>query len=73
MPTENSDSLNITSLKFRDDSLSSPFQGVQFGVVGLYSSISAGLLFSSSLPVVSAGLISSSLLFDVPRLICSLK
>ncbi len=73
MPTGNSDSLNVTSLKFRDDSLSSPFQGVQFGVISLCLSISAGLLFSSSLPVVSADLISSLSLFDAPGLISSSK
>ncbi len=71
MPTGNSDSINKTSLKFRDDLLSSPFRGIHFGVVGFYSSISAGLLFSLSLLVVSADLISSLSLFNAPGLISS--
>ncbi len=65
----NLDSLNITSLKFRDELLHNLFWGVSFGVVGLYLSISIGLLFLSSLAIVSADLIFFSLLFDALELI----
>ena len=70
MPAGNLDSLNVTFLKLEDDSLSSPFRGVQFGVTGLCSSISADLISSSSLSI-SAGLIPFSPLFDTLGLISS--
>ena len=72
MPAGNSDSLNVTSLKVEDDSLSSPFRGLQLGVAGLCLSRSAGLISSLSLSI-SAGLILSSPLFDAPGLISSSK
>ena len=70
MPAGNSDSLNVTSLKVKNNLLSSPFRGVKFGFTDLYLSISAGLISSSSLSIF-AGLIPSSPMFDTPRLISS--
>ncbi len=69
MLTGNLDLLNVTSLKFRDDLLSSPFRGVQFGVVGFCWSIFASLI---SLLLLYAGLIPSSPWFDTTGLILSL-
>ena len=68
----NLDSLNVTSLKVEDNSLNSSFRGVKLGVASLYSSISASLISSSSLPIF-AGLVPSELpWFDISGVIPSL-
>ena len=72
MEARNSDSLNVTSLKVEDNSLSTPFQGLQLGIAGLCLSRFAGLI-SFLLLFISAGLIFSLPLFDAPGLISSLK